>query len=97
MKQNNESKYYNPDTLKTGKEFYDFIITKRNASLREQIDKQNAYIFKTFPEDFMNDRKEVRCTICFKTCHASDSVSDQGHCLMCMSCNQKIREAVNNE
>ena len=97
MKRNNESKYYNPDTLKTGKEFYDFIITKRYASLREQIDKQNAYIFDNFTEEFMSDRKEVRCTICFKACSASDSVSDHGHCLMCMPCYRKIREEVNRE
>lgn len=97
MKRNNESKYYNPDKLKTGKELYDFIITKRNATKREQIDKHNAYIFDNFTEEFMSDRKEVYCTICFKTCYASDSVSDQGHCLMCMSCYRKIREAVNRE
>lgn len=55
------------------------------------VNRHNIKMYNKHKTQFLQDRYILTCTSCGIGVNASDSVSDGGNNLMCMSCLSKLR------
>lgn len=58
---------------------------------RDIINRHNIKMYNKYMKRFLDDKYVLTCTCCGKSVYASDSVSEGGNNLICMSCLSKLK------